>query len=71
MWVSGRVVAEELDCGKVMVIKVFLKATSFSNPLLTQKCHPYTYSEGKKGNRCQQILKQQNMSYNHLQPPEV
>ena len=61
MWVSGRVMAEELDGGKVMVIKVLLKVTSFSDPLLTQKCHLE-----KKGNRCQQILKQQNMSYNHL-----
>lgn len=48
MWVSGRVMAEELDCGKVMVIKVLLQATSFLDPLLTQKCHPCIHLEKKK-----------------------
>lgn len=65
VYVGGRVMADELDCGKVMVIKVLLRATSFSDPLLTQKCHQCIYLE-KKGIRCQQILKQQNMSYNHF-----
>lgn len=62
MCVGGRVMAEELDCGKVMVIKVLLRATSFSDPLLTQKCHHCIHLEKEKGIRCQQ----QNMFYNHL-----
>lgn len=48
MYVGGRVMAEELDCGKVMLIKVLLGAMSFSDPLLTQKCHHCICLEGKK-----------------------
>lgn len=48
MCVGGRVVAKELDRGKVMVIKVLLRDTSFSDLLLTQKCHHCIHSEEKK-----------------------
>lgn len=44
-WVGG-VVAE--GCRKIMVIKVLLRATSFSDPLLTQRCHHCIHLEKKK-----------------------
>lgn len=50
MCVGGRVEAKELDRGKVMVIKVLLRDTSFSDLLLTQKCHHCIHSEEKKKN---------------------
>lgn len=64
MWVGGGVVAEELRLwkgnGNKSIAKGHIFLRSFINSNVTA-----AFISRKKGIRCQQILKQQNMSYNH------
>lgn len=57
MCAGGRVMAEELDSGKVMVIKVFAQGHIFLRSFINSEMSPLHSFGEKEGIRCQQILK--------------